>query len=192
MHRRSGTSGAAIAYKDGARQIRRNENQDPVGATLMMRIVLSAALAATLLAACGQAEEKSPAPTAAPPASQAAPAPMPAAPGAAVINGDPAGIRTLAYAPLYPGSTVTKSAVGDSGVGAGGDVTFTTPDPPARVIAFYKDQAKAAGVTVTMDQNLGPALMMSAGDSGDGKGAFQVLASQQGGQTEGQLTWADK
>ncbi len=162
----------------------------------MMRIALSVIVAAGLLAACGKSEDKTQAkaiPQAQAPTGAVTPLPAPAAPGAPpVLNAAPGAIRTLPYAPLYPGATVTKSAIGESGVGSGGDVTFVTSDPPAKVVGFYKEQAKAAGVAVTMDQDLGAALMMSAGDSGDGKGAFQVLASQQNGKTEGQLTWADK
>lgn len=169
----------------------------------MIRFSLVAASAVLLLAACGKAEEsETPAP-----AAPAAKAEAPAAPtgplgpdqtvtadGATVSVGAAASkVATPAFAPLYPGATVTTSVVGESGVGKGGSVVYRVKASPAAVIGFYEGKVKAAGKPVTMNAEMGANVrMLTAGDSGTGKGAVQVIASPAGSGTEVQLTWSDE
>lgn len=169
----------------------------------MIRFSFVAASAVLLLAACGKAEE-SETPTPGEPAAKAeAPATQtgPLGPdqtvtddGATVSVGASASkVATPGYAPLYPGAVVTTSVVGESGVGKGGSVTYRVTASPAAVIGFYEDRVKAAGKPVTMNAEMGANVrMLTAGDSGDGKGAMQVIASPAGGGSDVQLTWSDE
>ncbi len=169
----------------------------------MIRLSLVAASAVLLLAACGKKEEsETPAP-AQPPVEAQSPA-APAAPlgpdqtvtsdGATVSVGEAASkVNTPAYAPLYPGATVTNSVIGESGVGKGGSVVYKVAASPAAVIGFYEGKVKAAGKPITMNAEMGANVrMLTAGDNGDGKGAVQVIASPAGGGSEVQLTWSDE
>ncbi|WGM41067.1 hypothetical protein [Caulobacter sp. NIBR1757] len=169
----------------------------------MIRFSLVAASAVLLLAACGKAEE-SETPS---PAEPAAKAEAPAAPtgplgpdqtvttdGATVSVGAAASkVATPAYAPLYPGAVVVNSVVGESGVGKGGTVTYRANASTAAIIDFYEGKVEAAGKPVTMNAEMGANVrMLTAGDSGDGKGAMQVIASPAGSGSEVQLTWSDE
>jgi hypothetical protein len=148
-----------------------------------------------LLAACGKAD-KPPSEKAEGPASAAAPAPAPTAipdSGDAVVAVGPAAanVKQPAHAPLYPGAEVVSSVIGESGVGAGGIMTFKTKAKPSEVIAFYEANARSAGRPITMNAAMGGDVhMLTAGDSGAGKGALQVIASPAPGGSEVQMTWS--
>lgn len=169
----------------------------------MIRFSLVAASAVLLLAACGKAEE-SETPTPVEPEAKAEAPATPTGPlgpdqtitadGATVSVGAAASkVTTPAYAPLYPGATVLTSVVGESGVGKGGSVTYRATANPAAIIDFYEGKVKAAGKPVTMNAEMGANVrMLTAGDSGDGKGAMQVIASPSGSGSEVQLTWSDE
>ncbi len=167
----------------------------------MIRFSLVAASAVLLLAACGKTEEaETPTPMEPKAEAPAAPAGSPGpgqtvtADGATVSVGEAASkVATPPYAPIYPGATVITSVIGESGVGKGGTVTYRVSASPAAVIGFYEQKVKAAGKPVTMNAEMSPTVrMLTAGDSGDGKGAMQVIASGAGGGTEVQLTWSDE
>ena len=169
----------------------------------MIRFSLVAVSAVLLLVACGKAEESETPTPAEPEAKAEAPATStgPLGPdqtvtadGATVSVGAAASkVATPDYAPLYPGAVVTTSVVGESGVGKGGSVTYRVTASPAAVIGFYEDRVKAAGKPVTMNAEMGANVrMLTAGDSGDGKGAMQVIASPGGSGSEVQLTWSDE
>lgn len=162
----------------------------------MIRICLVAATAVLLLAACGKKEEsETPAP-AQPQAKAETPAAGPLGPdqtvtsdGATVSVGAAAAkVETPAYAPLYPGAVVSTSVVGGSTCCT---VTYKVGATPAAVIDFYEGKVKAAGKPVTMNAEMGSNVrMLTAGDSGEGKGAVQVIASPAGDGSEVQLTWS--
>jgi len=110
----------------------------------------------------------------------------------AVIGGEgatwPAGAP--AYAPAYPGATITSVMTTNAGSGEGGSMaTFETADPPAKVIAFYKDLAAKAGLKESMTMNTGNASIFGAGTPGKGKGGLSVQASSEGGKTSGAVTF---
>ncbi len=148
-----------------------------------------------LLAACGEADRPQ-AEKAEGPASAAAPAPAPTVipdSGEAVVAVGPAAanVKQPAHAPLYPGAEVVSSVIGESGVGAGGIMTFRTKATPSQVIAFYESDARSAGRPITMNAAMGGDVhMLTAGDSGAGKGALQVIASPAPGGSEVQMTWS--
>lgn len=167
----------------------------------MIRFSLIAASAVLLLAACGKKEESETPPPAETQAKAEAPAAGPLGPdqtvtsdGATVSVGEAASkVATPAYAPLYPGAVVSTSVVGESGVGMGGSVVYRVNASPAAVIDFYEGKVKAVGKPVTMNAEMGANVrMLTAGDSGDGKGAVQVIASPAGDGSEVQLTWSDE
>lgn len=168
----------------------------------MIRFCLLAASAALLLAACGKKEESETPTPAEPKAKAEAPAaPGPLGPGQTVtadgatvsVGAAAAKVATPTYAPLYPGAVVSTSVVGESGVGMGGSVVYRVNASPAAVIGFYEGKVKAAGKPVTMNAEMGANVrMLTAGDSGDGKGAVQVIASPAGDGSEVQLTWSDE
>jgi hypothetical protein len=168
----------------------------------MIRFSLVAASAVLLLSACGKTEESETPTPAQPQAKAEAPATPtdPLGPGQTVtadgatvsVGAAASEVATPTYAPLYPGAVVSTSVVGESGVGKGGSVTYRVNANPATVIGFYEDKVKAAGKPVTMNAEMGANVrMLTAGDSGDGKGAVQVIASPAGEGTEVQLTWSD-
>lgn len=168
----------------------------------MIRVFLAAGAAALLLAGCGKADKAGSPPPAEAPATPAPAGPEPAAvgpeqgmsPDGPAVSVGPAAARvtTPAYAPLYPGAVVSSSIVGESGVGPGGSVGYRANATPEAVIAFYEARMKAVGKTITMNQDMGDNVhMLTAGDTGDGKGAVQVIASPAGKGAEVQLTWSD-
>jgi hypothetical protein len=61
-----------------------------------------------------------------------------------------------AWVPTYPGAraqgNLTASGADGGGVGEGGMVTFTTPDPPSKVTAFYDAKCKELGMSVNLSQ----------------------------------------
>jgi hypothetical protein len=172
------------------------------------RFLVSAAVAALLLSACGRSEDADSPPPAEPPAAEAPQAPEasakpapPLGPGqtltadgaTASVGPAAAKVVTPAYAPVYPGAVVATSVVGESGVGPGGFVTYSTEASPKQVAAFYRDRMKAVGKPVTMDADVGGGVqMLTAGDTGEGKGGMQVIASPSGKGSEVQLTWSDE
>ena len=172
------------------------------------RFLLAVATATLLLSACGRSDEaESPTPAEPPvaetpevPESPAKPA-APLGPGqtltadgaTASVGPAAAKVVTPAYAPLYPGAVVATSVVGESGVGPGGFVTYRTEAPPKQVAAFYRDRMQKVGKPVTMDADVGGGVqMLTAGDTGEGKGGIQVIASPSGKGSEVQLTWSDE
>ena len=72
------------------------------------------------------------------------------------------------WVPAYPGAEAkgTFSIKGDdgNGQGEGGSFSFTTPDSPAKVKAFYEDKCKQAGMKVNLTLNSDQGGMMVATD----------------------------
>jgi hypothetical protein len=60
------------------------------------------------------------------------------------------------WVPAYPGAraqgNLTASGSDGGGVGEGGIVTFTTPDPPSKVTEFYDAKCKEMGMSVNLSQ----------------------------------------
>ena len=158
----------------------------------------AAILSLVLLAACGKTDKPAEDRTEAGGKSQAA-APSTTPPSATINTGGAvvaigpaaAGIKPPDHAPLFPGAVVISSVVGESGVGAGGTMTFKAKASPSQVIAFYESRARESGRPITMKAAMGGDVhMLTAGDSGEGKGAIQVIASPAEGGSEVQMTWS--
>jgi hypothetical protein len=87
------------------------------------------------------------------------------------------------WVPAYPGAKAqgNMTAKGESadGMGEGGIVTLTTPDPPSKVTAFYEAKCKEMGMSLDLSQ-LGGAGGMIMGASEDKKRSLQVVVSGEG------------
>ncbi|WP_448659515.1 hypothetical protein ACPVPU_03365 [Sphingomonas sp. CJ99] len=81
-----------------------------------------------------------------------------------------------AFAPIYPGATITAAVTG-SAQEAKGMVSFTTGDTPDKVIAFYRERATAAGLVAQAEANMGGARILTMGRQGDGEAALQLTVS---------------
>lgn len=79
---------------------------------------------------------------------------------------------------VYPGSTVVTSTSVNTTDGSGVLVVLTTSDAPEKVIAFYRQQAEAAGVTIDGEMNTNGTRLI--GGEGPGGLAFSASASPGG------------
>ena len=90
------------------------------------------------------------------------------------------------WAPAYPGARESGGskvdAHGDNGE-AGGTVTFATSDPPEKVLAFYTEKLKAAGLTVNGTFTSGTTSTLSAADDSDGRGVHVAISGAGDGST---------
>lgn len=93
------------------------------------------------------------------------------------------------YARPYPGSKVTTSFAGSTdGTKRGGMVAFTTADAPERVVAFYRDEVKRAGLGEVATMASAGAQMFSASDTGS-KRSLSIQAGPDGGATAVTLSY---
>ena len=106
-------------------------------------------------------------------------------------SGASAAAKLPAYAPLYPGATVTSSFTGSGKDGSGGVVAFHTSAAPADVIAFYKDKTAAGGLTQSMNADMNGTLMFAAGKDND-KTSISITATKAAGGTDTTITWGSK
>jgi hypothetical protein len=95
------------------------------------------------------------------------------------------------WIPAYPGSKpqVAFSAKGDSAgdAGEGGTFTFTTPDSPSKVIAFYQDKAREMGMKVNMTTTTNEGGIVSASDEGNKRSLTITVGTESGGTNVGVL-----
>ena len=106
------------------------------------------------------------------------------------INTNGMGNQKLpAFAPVYPGAQVQSSVAAQAA--GGGTFSFVSSDAPEKVVAFYKNSAKSAGLvekmTMTNDGNV--TYMASNGDS---KKTLQVIAVKSDTGSQVQVYWAAK
>ena len=99
------------------------------------------------------------------------------------------------WVPTYPGAkaqgNMTAKGESDDGMGEGGVVTFTTPDPPSRVTAFYQDKIKEMGMRVELTQLTGAGGMIMGEDEG-GKRTLHVMVGEGSGETTFTVTYGRK
>ena len=133
-----------------------------------------------LLAACGRA------PSTAVAATQPVATPQPVVEQPA---GWPAALPT--YAPPYPGGRVETAFEGSSaGAPPSGMVAFSTADAPERVVSFYRDEAKRAGLGDVATMAASGAQMFTANDRATHR-ALTIQASPDGPRTTVSLTWSN-
>lgn len=86
-----------------------------------------------------------------------------------------------AYAPQYPGSTVTSSANFEGAKGAqGATLTQQTGDGVDKVLAFYKKKVTAAGLKVVMEQSAGDTATLVAAKEGANEMGVMISAAADG------------
>lgn len=104
------------------------------------------------------------------------------------------------FIPLYPGADYSGSVVMQSDAAAeasgtgsrpasGAMMAFKTPDPPAKVIAFYKDAFAKAGLKEAGSGAFGPMQLLAAVKEGSDIGA-QVMVSVEGGVSNVQVVYS--
>jgi hypothetical protein len=162
----------------------------------MKRILAVAGLAtAMLVVGCQNADDAATADTAMADAAAEAAAPAvaadtpvtPASTAARAAPGAPV------FAVLYPGAIAKgPAAAGQSPAGPGGMIEFTTDATPDEVVAFYREQAEAAGLRSINAMNREDARAYAAGDGADGAGKLlNVIATPVEGSTDVLLTWSN-
>jgi hypothetical protein len=87
---------------------------------------------------------------------------------------------------IYPGAEIRNTIQIGRDDATGVAVSFASEDSPDDLVAFYRRQAEAAGVEVTVELQTG-AMAMIAGEAPDGT-SFTFQASGETGETTGQLT----
>jgi hypothetical protein len=99
------------------------------------------------------------------------------------------------WVPTYPGAkaqgNMTANGQGGDGMGEGGIVTFTTPDPASRVTAFYEAKIKEIGMSVNLTQITGTGGMVMGEDEG-GKRTLNVMVGGGSGDTSFTVTYGRK
>ena len=109
--------------------------------------------------------------------------------------GGSAANKLPSWVPKYPGATEqgTFSVRGSSndGSGEGGNFTYTTRDPAAKVMEFYQDKAKDLGMKVDLTSHADQGGMMIVTDQ-DNKRSLTVVVGESAGQTTVNVTYGQK
>jgi hypothetical protein len=106
------------------------------------------------------------------------------------INTNSLGSQKLPdFAPVYPGAQVKGSVT--SQTEGGGTFAFETADAPEKVIAFYKDRAKSAGLEEKLSMMANGSITYMA-STGEDKKTVQVIAAKTDAGTHVQVYWAAK
>jgi len=98
------------------------------------------------------------------------------------------------WVPAYPGSTSqgTFSVKGSSSDGGeGGNYTYTTPDPPAKVMTFYQDKARDMGLKANLTTNKPDGGMLIVADEGSNR-TLTIVVGKGSPDTTVNLTYAMK
>jgi hypothetical protein len=153
-------------------------------------------MAAMAMTACGQdtadeaagAENAAAAATDADAPAVAEPRPAAAAPATAAL---PAAPGAPAFAVIYPGGSVSGPATVARGPDGspGGILSFTTDATPEAVVAFYRQQAEAAGLSSVMAMDQGGARAYGAVAQDRGDKLHVVATAVDDGPTNVQLDW---
>ena len=103
--------------------------------------------------------------------------------------------RLPSWVPMYPGAraqgNLTASGTNADGMGEGGVVTFTTPDPPSKVTEFYQAKFKDMGMSVDLSQLSDTGGMVLGADEGKQR-TLHVLVAGGSGDTSITLTYGRK
>ncbi|HYE43186.1 MAG TPA: hypothetical protein VEA15_07305 [Caulobacteraceae bacterium] len=97
------------------------------------------------------------------------------------------GGQAPAFAPEYPGGEVVTSISATEGGKPGGIFAFRTNDGAAKVLAFYREKALAAGLTAPPVASA-EQIFMAQGTAGD----VTVTTTPLDGRTHAQVTWSSR
>ena len=87
----------------------------------------------------------------------------------------------------YPNARITNTTWVEQGDGTFLTVEFTTPDPRASVVDFYRKQAQAAGIDVEVEVDAGETTTIGGENSADGS-SFALQVTDKARATEGQVS----
>ncbi|GAB5351243.1 hypothetical protein [Qipengyuania sp. 483] len=87
----------------------------------------------------------------------------------------------------YPNAQITNTTWVEQGEGAFVTVEFTTPDPRASVVDFYRMQAEDAGIDVEVEVDAGETTTLGGENSAD-RTSFALQVTRRARQTEGQVS----
>ncbi len=90
---------------------------------------------------------------------------------------------------LYPGASVTKTTRVEKGDGAFVTVEFTTPDEREKVVEYYRQQARDAGIEPEVEVSAGATTTLG-GENRDQKSSFALQVTRVSVLTEGQVSIA--
>ena len=99
---------------------------------------------------------------------------------------------------LYPGSNVTGIHVQAGPETKGGDhdgeveLAFTSRDPADRILAWYRDPARAGDFTIQSARREGRGYVLAGTGTGDDERFTLRLAPAEGGGTQGRLFLSDR
>jgi len=99
-------------------------------------------------------------------------------------------VKAPSWVPIYPGASTQGTYSAEAKDGAQNTFAFKTKDAPAKVIAFYQDQLKAGGFTVTQvtsDQG-----GMVTGETADKMKTITVTVGSSSDGTEGSVMAVEK
>jgi len=88
---------------------------------------------------------------------------------------------------LYPGSTVVTNTVVNQPDGQGTMVMFEADAPADKVVAHYRDQAKAAGFDIQLEMNTNGTMMVAGERKDDGASLSVTATANDGDATTGQI-----
>lgn len=100
------------------------------------------------------------------------------------------------WVPTYPGATaqgnMTANGEDSNGIGEGGMVTFTTSDPPSKVISFYDAKCKELGMTVEVSQVSDSGGMILGKDEAAQRTLHVMVGGKGNGETSITVTYGRK
>ena len=90
---------------------------------------------------------------------------------------------------LYPGASVTNTTRVEQGDGAFVTVEFTTPDEREKVVEFYRQQARYAGIDLEVEVSAGATTTLG-GENRERRSSFALQVTRVSALTEGQVSIA--
>jgi hypothetical protein len=105
--------------------------------------------------------------------------------GSTVKYGNAAGNNVPSWVPVYPGSSPQGTVSATNGDTSQNTFTFKSPDPASKVIAFYSDQLKAAGLKVNMTTTSDQGGMLQAEDEGKKRTVIVTVGTSSEGSETG-------
>lgn len=91
---------------------------------------------------------------------------------------------------LFPGSKVLTNTVINKPEGQGTMVMFEAAAPADKIVAYYRDQAKAAGFDIQLEMNTNGTMMIGGERKGDG--SILSVPATTGDTTTGQIIFGSK
>lgn len=93
---------------------------------------------------------------------------------------------------LFPGSKVITNTVVDQPDGKGTMVTFEAEAPADKVVAHYREAAKAAGFDIQLEMTTNGTMMVGGERKADGSSLSVTASGAESGTTTGQLIIGSK